>query len=60
MTTQSESKSQEVYAAIALAIYEMTELHDEESLVLTFNNPVQNYSPWNSKIFTLKQVPFKK
>jgi hypothetical protein len=53
-------KNNEVYAAIAMAIYEATELHDEEKAVLTFKRPLQNYSPWNSKIFTLRKIPQKK
>jgi len=53
ITTQSG----EVYAAIAMAIYEATELHDEENAILTIKNTVRNYSPWSSKIYTLRETP---
>jgi len=51
------SQSGEVYAAIAMAIYEATELHDEENTILTIKNTVRNYSPWSSKIYTLREMP---
>ena len=51
----------EVYAAIAMALHEMQdEVHDPESLVLTFSPVRQNYSPWSSKIYTLSEMPQKK
>jgi len=52
-------KSGDIYAAIALAIYEATELHDEENTILTIKNTVRNYSPWSSKIYTLRETPKK-
>jgi Na+-transporting methylmalonyl-CoA/oxaloacetate decarboxylase gamma subunit len=53
-------QSGEVYAAIAMAIYEATELHDEENTILTIRNTARNYSPWSSKIYTLREIPNKK
>jgi len=53
------SQSGEVYAAIAMAIYEATELHDEENTILTIKNTVRNYSPWSSKIYTLRETPIR-
>jgi len=50
-------RSGEVYAAIAMAIYEATELHDEENTILTIKNTVRNYSPWSSKIYALRKIP---
>ncbi|MDR3339315.1 MAG: lamin tail domain-containing protein [Candidatus Symbiothrix sp.] len=50
-------QSGDVYAAIAIAIYEATELHDEENTILTIKNTARNYSPWNSKIYTLREIP---
>jgi len=50
-------QSGEIYAAIAMAIYEATELHDEENTILTIQNTVRNYSPWSSKIYTLRETP---
>jgi len=53
------SQSGDIYAAIAMAIYEATELHDEENAILTITNTVRNYSPWSSKIYTLRETPRK-
>lgn len=48
----------EVYAAIAMALYELQRnVHDEEDTVITISNPSRRYSPWNSKIHTLRQTP---
>jgi len=52
-------QSGEIYAAIAMAIYEATEQHDDENAILTIKNTVRNYSPWSSKIYTLREVPRK-
>jgi Na+-transporting methylmalonyl-CoA/oxaloacetate decarboxylase gamma subunit len=62
--TKEEAKgiteqSGDIYAAIALAIYEATELHDEENTILTIKNTARNYSPWSSKIYTLRELPKK-
>lgn len=63
--TREEAKdvtqqSGDLYAAIALAIYEATELHDEENTILTIKNTARSYSPWSSKIYTLREIPNKK
>ncbi|MDR1561949.1 MAG: OadG family protein [Dysgonamonadaceae bacterium] len=50
-------QSGEIYAAIAMAIYEATELHDEEHTILTIKEKAKQYSPWSSKIYTLRQTP---
>ncbi|MDR3340683.1 MAG: OadG family protein [Candidatus Symbiothrix sp.] len=50
-------QSGDIYAAIAMAIYEATELHDEENTILTIKNTARNYSPWSSKIYTLREAP---
>ncbi|MDR0547224.1 MAG: OadG family protein, partial [Dysgonamonadaceae bacterium] len=52
-------QSGDVYAAIAMAIYEATELHDEENTILTIKNAARHYSPWSSKIYTLRETPVK-
>ncbi|MDR0505821.1 MAG: OadG family protein [Dysgonamonadaceae bacterium] len=52
-------QSGDVLAAIAMAIYEATELHDEEHTILTIKNTARNYSPWSSKIYTLRETPKK-
>lgn len=53
-------QSGELFAAIAMAIYEATELHDEEHTILTIKNKASIYSPWSSKIYTLREMPVKK
>jgi Na+-transporting methylmalonyl-CoA/oxaloacetate decarboxylase gamma subunit len=56
-----EQSSGEVFAAIAMAIHEATQqLHDEESTILTIKNTERSYSPWSSKIYTLRELPNKK
>lgn len=50
--------SGEVNAAIAMALYMyQNELHDYENTVLTINKVSRNYSPWSSKIYTLRKSP---
>lgn len=52
--------SGEVNAAIAMAIHLYTsELHDYENTVLTIQKVSRNYSPWSSKIYTLRKTPNK-
>jgi hypothetical protein len=50
--------SDEEAAAIALAIHMYKiELHDMESLTITLKKVSRIYSPWSSKIYTLRQNP---
>ncbi len=50
--------SGEVYAAIAMALHEyQDDAHDIEDTILTINKVKRNYSPWSSKIYTLRQPP---
>ncbi len=54
------SGSGEIYAAIAMAIYEVTEeAHDDENTVLTIKRVARSYSPWSSKIYGLREIPKK-
>jgi hypothetical protein len=48
----------EVNAAIAMALflYE-NDLHDNENTVLTLQKVSRTYSPWSSKIYTLRKLP---
>ncbi|MDD2488177.1 MAG: hypothetical protein WC108_07215 [Bacteroidales bacterium] len=59
-SSSSAKVSDEIYAAIAMAIFSSTEYHDEESGILTIQRTVNNYSPWNSKIYALKELPLRK
>lgn len=52
-------ESGEVYAAIAMALYQHLEVHDVEDTILTINKVKKAYSPWNSKIYSLREVPNK-
>ena len=50
--------SDEEAAAIALAIHMYKiEMHDMESLTITLKKVSRIYSPWSSKIYTLRQNP---
>ncbi len=61
--TLSAARSQshlsgEVLAAISAAIYEMKQdQHDIESTILTINQVKRNYSPWNAKRQSLRELP---
>ena len=51
-------ESGEVYAAIAMALYEyQNDIHDLEHTILTIERISRAYSPWSSKIYNLRQVP---
>ena len=52
------TESGEIFAAIAMAIHELNdEHHDFESSILTIKKAQRNYSPWNSKVLSLRQNP---
>ena len=52
------SHSGEDAAAIAMALHEfMNDAHDVEDMILTINKVKRTYSPWSSKIYTLRQTP---
>jgi hypothetical protein len=53
-------KPTEISAAIAMALHDACEWHDVESNVLTIHNPANLYSPWSSKIYTLRELPLRK
>ena len=47
-----------VFAAIATALYEVDEdVHDLENTVLTIHKVTRRYSPWNSKIYSMRDLP---
>jgi hypothetical protein len=50
--------SGEINAAIAMALYLYTnELHDQENPVITMIKVSRTYSPWSSKIYSLRRLP---
>jgi len=50
--------SGELNAAIGLAIHlYSTQMHDYESMKITINKVSRNYSPWSSKIYSMRQWP---
>lgn len=52
------TESGEVFAAISMALHEyQNDVHDIEETILTINKVKRNYSPWSSKIYTLRQLP---
>ncbi len=61
VNTGDKAISDEVYAAISLAIYQLqNNAHDQENTVLTIDKAAHMYSPWSSKIHGLRQIPVKK
>ncbi|HBG41570.1 hypothetical protein [Limibacterium fermenti] len=58
---QNAGLNAEVAAVIAAALYELDQdVHDVESGVLTIEYAQHDYSPWSSKIQTLRQLPDKR
>lgn len=54
----SEDVSGEVNAAIAIALHlYQSEYHDHEEAVLTIKKVARTYSPWSSKIYSLRRLP---
>ena len=55
---KEKNHSGEEAAAIAMALHElMNDAHDVEDMILTINKVKRTYSPWSSKIYTLRQTP---
>ena len=51
----------EVIAAITMALHEAQGAdHDVEETILTISRVKRSYSPWSSKIYTLRETPHKK
>ncbi len=51
----------EVFAAISMAMHEMqNDVHDMEDTILTITPVKRKYSPWSSKIYTLRETPNRK
>lgn len=52
--------SAETYAAVSMAIHLYridNEAHDFENTILTIHKESKSYSPWSSKIYTLRETP---
>ncbi|MDE6460540.1 MAG: OadG family protein [Paramuribaculum sp.] len=52
-----EHDSGEEIAAIVMALHEHLDAHDQENTILTINKVKKAYSPWSSKIYSLREVP---
>lgn len=56
--TPDDAIEEEIAASIALAIHMYkSDLHDQESFTITLKKVSKIYSPWSSKIYTLRQNP---
>ncbi len=53
----TEHDSGEEIAAIAMALHDHLDAHDRESTILTINKVRRAYSPWSSKIYSLRELP---
>jgi len=52
--------NEEVIAAIGLALsMHLQDVHDYEKAIITIQKVMRPYSPWSSKIYGLRQIPFK-
>lgn len=51
--------SGEEIAAIAMALHEHLNTHDNENTILTINKVRKAYSPWSSKIYNMRQLPHR-
>ncbi len=47
----------EEIAAIVMALHEHLYAHDDELTILTIDKVQRRYSPWNSKIYNIREVP---
>ncbi len=56
ITSIKEDSGEEI-AAITMALYQHLNAHDIEDTILTINKVRRAYSPWSSKIYTLRENP---
>lgn len=52
-----ETDSGETIAAIIMALHEHLDTHDRENTVLTIDKVRRAYSPWSSKIYSMRERP---
>lgn len=58
--SENEDIPGEIIAAISMALHEEASAkHDTEETVLTISRVKRSYSPWSSKIYTLRELPHK-
>ena len=55
----ADQDSGEVIAAIACALRDHLEAHDRENTVLTIHKIRKAYSPWNSIIYNMRELPHR-
>ena len=56
----SEVRTPDTQAAIALALYMyFNEMHDEESDIITVKRVSKTYSPWSSKLYSMRNLRIK-
>lgn len=61
VSANAGQESGEIFAAISMALYEMSDdNHDIENTVLTIRKVQRRYSPWSSKIYSLRETPVLK
>lgn len=54
-----EHDSGEEIAAIVMALHEHLDAHDTENAILTISKVRKSYSPWNSKIYSMRELPHR-
>ena len=59
LAEEHRNDSGEAIAAIAMALHEHLDAHDRENTVLTINKVKRAYSPWSSKIYSMRHLPNK-
>jgi len=57
--SKANKEGNNVYVAIAMALFQFEDenIHDKESGVLTVKGMKRYYSPWESKVLTLRHAP---
>ena len=53
----TDADTSEVIAAISMALYQHLNAHDTENTILTINKVKRAYSPWSSKIYSIRETP---
>ena len=51
--------SGEEIAAIVMALHEHLDAHDTENAILTIHKVKKSYSPWNSNIYSMRELPHR-